>query len=165
MDFERILAELEDTGVEYIVVGGAAMAIQGSARLTQDLDLLYRRSPENFARLSAALRKMNARLRVLGEPQGLRASLDPQMLAAGMNFTFATDLGDLDIFGEIPGTGKYENAVAASEEHEILEGARPIRTLSIESLIATKKAAGRAKDLDAIPELEAMRELRDAGQP
>jgi hypothetical protein len=163
-DFERLLRELEDAGVEYIVVGGAAMALQGSARVTQDLDVLYERSPENLERLAAAVRNMKARLRALHEPEGVRAPLDARALAAGMTFTLGTDFGDFYIFGEIAGIGKYQSALAATEEHELFERGRPVRALTIEGLITAKRAAARAKDLDAIPELEAMRDLRDAGR-
>lgn len=108
---------------------------------------------------------MNARLRVLGEPQGVRAPLDAQMLAAGMKFHAQHGLRRFRYFRRNRGgICKYENAVSVSEAHEIMKGGRPIQVLSIEGLIAAKRGVGRAKDLDAIPELEAMPELRDAGQ-
>lgn len=55
-DFAALLRRLGDNGVEFIVVGGAAAIAHGSARLTQDLDIVYDRSAENLERLVAALR-------------------------------------------------------------------------------------------------------------
>jgi hypothetical protein len=54
-DFGALLAALGDCKVEYIVVDGAAAIAHGSARLTQDLDIVYRRTPGNLDRLVAAL--------------------------------------------------------------------------------------------------------------
>ncbi len=46
--FEGLLAALDRQGVEYIVVGGAAALAHGSARFTQDLDIVYSRSADNL---------------------------------------------------------------------------------------------------------------------
>lgn len=54
-DFGALLAALWDCKVEYIVVGGAAAIAHGSARLTQDLDIVYRRTPGNPGRLHSPL--------------------------------------------------------------------------------------------------------------
>ena len=68
-DFGALLAALGDCKVEYIVVGGAAAIAHGSARLTQDLDIVYRRTPGNLDRLVAALAARKPYLR--GAPAGL----------------------------------------------------------------------------------------------
>ena len=47
-DFRALLFALADSGVEFIVVGGAAAIAHGVARLTLDLDIVYRRTPENI---------------------------------------------------------------------------------------------------------------------
>ena len=75
-----------------------------------------------------------------------------------MNFTLSTNLGDLDILGEVSGLGGYAEALQFSEELE-LYGMR-CRVLTLEGLIKTKKAAGRTKDLMLLPELEALIEIR-----
>ena len=62
-DFAKILQLLSDHGVEFIIIGGAAAIVHGSSRLTQDLDVVYRRSQENIARLSNALQEQNPYLR------------------------------------------------------------------------------------------------------
>lgn len=54
-DFEHLLEALADDGVEFVLVGGMAGIVHGAARLTQDLDIVYRRTPENLERLKNAL--------------------------------------------------------------------------------------------------------------
>ncbi|MBV8897586.1 MAG: hypothetical protein JO051_13830, partial [Acidobacteriaceae bacterium] len=54
-DFQTLLATLARHRVNFVVIGGAAAIAHGSARLTQDLDILYERSTENFVRLIGAL--------------------------------------------------------------------------------------------------------------
>ena len=47
-NFERLLKSLSEASVDFIIVGGVAAAVHGSIRLTQDLDIVYRRTPENI---------------------------------------------------------------------------------------------------------------------
>jgi hypothetical protein len=67
-DFGALLATLGRHKVEFIVVGGAAAIAHGSARLTQDLDIVYERSVANLERLVAALGDEKPYLR--GAPPG-----------------------------------------------------------------------------------------------
>jgi predicted nucleotidyltransferase len=82
-------------------------------------------------------------------------------LQSGLNFTLETDNGDLDILGEVSGVGNYPQAFTHSEERE-LYGCK-VRILSLDGLIAAKKAAARNKDKSHLLELEALKKLRDAG--
>ena len=68
-DFEALLGTLGKHQVAFIVVGGASAIAHGSARLTQDLDIVYQRTPENLDRLVAALSDYKPYLR--GAPPGL----------------------------------------------------------------------------------------------
>ena len=95
---------------------------------------------ENLGRLAAVSRKINAGLRVSGEPHGIEASLDRQMLAAGMDFTFVTDFGDLDLFGEIRGIGKYEATFAISSDRSETERRRQSVSQAQQSSIRSSKA-------------------------
>ena len=105
-NFEALLRLLTRNEVEFVVIGGAAAIIHGSARLTQDLDILYRRSDANLGRLASALASIRPYLR--GAAPGLPFVWDKTTLARGLNFTLVTELGDLDLFGEIPGGGDYD---------------------------------------------------------
>jgi hypothetical protein len=153
-DFRGLLEALAKEQVEYVLVGGVAARIHGSARFTQDLDIVYSRSPENLERLVRALAPLSPYLR--GAPPGLPFRLDVATLRMGLNFTLVTTLGDLDLLGEVAGGGTFEALVGHSEPVQIL--GLPIRCVDLRTLIRLKKAAGRPKDLEAIAELEAIRE-------
>jgi hypothetical protein len=158
-DFEALLSTLDRNRVEYIVVGGAAALAHGSARFTQDLDVVYSRSPENLDRLVSALRDLKPYLR--GAPPGLPFVWDRITLSHGLNFTLETSLGFIDLLGEIPGGGTYADLVGSSVELRIFAGAT--KCLSLEQLIRAKRAAGRPKDLEALAELEALRDEASSG--
>lgn len=153
-DFEALLAQLGSHGVEFIVIGGAAAIAHGSARLTQDLDVVYRRTPANLDALVAALGALQPYLR--GAPRGLPFQWDRETLRRGLNFTLVTSLGDIDLLGEMAGGGKWEDLREDSIELNIF-GAK-CRCLNLDQLMRAKIAAGRPKDLEAIAELEAIKE-------
>lgn len=152
--FAQVLNLLGSAGVEFIVVGGVAANAHGSVRATDDLDLVYRRTPENISRLVKALEPINPYLR--GAPPGLPFRLDQPTVTAGLNFTLITSLGALDLLGEITGGGGYEQLLSHTESVPMF--GVECRVLDIGMLITTKRAAGRLKDLDAIAELNAIRE-------
>ncbi len=160
LDVPRLLTVLSEAEVAFVIVGGMAAVAQGSAYITVDLDICYQRTPENLQRLCDALRPLHPRLR--GAPAGLPFLLDASTLKAGLNFTFTTDAGDIDLVGEVSGLGYYDSVKKDSEEIEVL-GHR-LYVLTIPALIRSKKAAGRQKDLRLIPELEALQALREESE-
>jgi predicted nucleotidyltransferase len=157
IDFPGLLRTLAEARVEFIIVGGAAATAHGSARLTQDLDVVYARERSNLERLAAALAPHEPYLR--GAPEGLPFDLDAQTLASGLNFTLKSKLGDLDLLGEIVGGGGYEDLLPHSIEIDLF-GVR-CHCLGLEKLIEVKRAAGRPKDLEALAELEAILDQRE----
>jgi hypothetical protein len=74
-----------------------------------------------------------------------------------LNFTFDTNAGKLDLLGEVPGLAA--TTIALSIGRGSIFGSL-YRVLSLEKLIAAKRAAGRPKDLLALVELEAILEHR-----
>jgi predicted nucleotidyltransferase len=156
MDPEFILRQLTNSEVEFVIIGGVAAAAQGSVRPTYDLDLCYRRTPENLERLAGALAPLRPRLREA--PEYLPFQWDARTLERGLNFTLQTDAGAVDLLGEVAGLGSYEQVLAASEEMELYGMA--VHVLTLEGLIAAKRAAGRPRDLEHLLELEALLELR-----
>lgn len=151
---ERLLAALHDEVVAFIVVGGVAARVHGSARFTQDLDVSYARGDDNLARLVSALRPLDPYLR--GAPKGLPFDWSPATLRAGLNFTLTTTAGDIDLLGEIIGGGTYEDLLPHTTTVTIF--GRETRVLDLPWLIRVKRAAGRPRDLEAIAELEALQE-------
>jgi hypothetical protein len=158
-DFRGMLSALVEAGVELVVVGGVAGAAHGAARSTYDLDVVYRRTPENFRRMVAALSEHSPYLR--GAPPGLPFVWDEATITRGLNFTLTTSLGDLDLLGELAGGGDYDALIPHSVSMEMF--GLSCLVLDLEKLIQVKRAAGRPKDLEAIAELEAILEERRGG--
>ncbi len=154
IDFEKALVTLDNAQVRFVIVGGVAITIHGSAYVTFDLDFCYARDAENLLRLARALQLFNPRLR--GAPVNLPFHFDEKTLRSGLNFTLTTDLGDIDLLGEVTGIGNYAEAIEVSMPVELF--GRSFAVLTLDALIASKKAAGRPKDLQVLPELEALRE-------
>ena len=153
-DFARLLATLVDSDVRFILVGGVAATVHGSARLTRDVDVVYDRSRDNIERLVGSLSAHHPVLR--GAPPDLPFRFDLPTVAAGFNFTLTTDLGDLDLLGEIAGGGMYPDLIARAVSIEAF--GRRCHCLSLDQLIAVKRAAGRPKDVEAVAELEIIRD-------
>ncbi len=161
VDFPKILEVLGDARVNYVLIGGGAMIAHGSAYVTRDVDICYDRSRQNLKRLAEALRPFHPRLR--GAPLELPFLWDEETLRSGMNFTLTTDLGDIDLLGEVSGLGSYADALASSQP--MVAYGRRCQVLSLEALIRTKKAAGRSKDLAGVVELEALLNMRNKEGP
>ena len=148
--FEKLLSRLTGFGVEFVLVGGVAASIHGSSRATFDLDVVYARNDENLTRITDALAQLHPYLR--GAPSGLPFHFDFKTLKNGLNFTLTTQLGDIDLFGEIAGGGTYQDLLP----HSIglcLDDKTSIRVVDLDTLIRLKNAAGRARDLEAVAEL------------
>lgn len=154
IELEPILKSLTGFEVEFVIVGGVAITAHGSAYLTQDFDFCYLRTNENLRKIVAALSEFSPRFR--GFPAGLPFAFDISTLRNGTNFTFITEIGSIDLLGEVAGVGNYEEVLKSSEYKELF-GLR-VRVLTIDGLIKAKRAAGRTKDLLVLPELEALQE-------
>lgn len=155
-EFEGLIGALGSEGVEYILVGGLAATVHGSARATYDVDVVYARSPANIDRLVRALAPLHPYLR--DAPPGLPFRFDAETVRRGLNFTLTTSLGPLDALGEITGGGTYESLLPDTVTITLF--GQDCRCLSLDRLIEAKRAAGRPRDLEAIAELEALREER-----
>ena len=153
-EFDKILPTLVQGGVEFILIGGVAAIIHGSARLTYDVDVVYARASANFKRLSETLKPFAPYLR--GAPPGLPFTFDDRTIRNGLNFTLTTRLGDLDLLGEVTGGGSYQDLLPHSLEVQAF-GVR-FKCVDLVTLIKLKRAAGRPKDLESLAELQALLE-------
>jgi hypothetical protein len=154
--FGELLRVLGVGGARFVLVGGVAATAHGSPRSTQDLDVVYRRDDENLRRIAASLCPHHPYMR--GAPPGLPFRLDFETLRSGLNFTLTTDLGWIDLLGEIAGVGGYENLAPQSITVEVF--GISCKLIGLDALILAKRAAGRPKDLEDLAELEMLRERR-----
>ena len=157
IDFQAILKALVEKKVSFVVIGGYAATLHGSAYLTRDLDICYERTPENMQRLVSALAPYHPSLR--GAPSSLPFIFDERTLSQGMNFTLRTDLGDIDLLGRLEGIGSFPEIYRDAVSMPLFGSEQ--RVASLDSIIRSKRSAGRAKDLHILPELEALKEMSD----
>lgn len=155
----RLLQELTDAGVRFVVIGAFAGRLLGSPTLTRDLDVCYARDRANLEALAGVLVRLHARLRGVDEDVPFR--VDARALAAGDSFTLVTDAGDLDILGTPQGTTGYDDLARTATETD-LDGFVVLVT-SIDDLIRMKRTAGRPKDLIEVEVLGALRDEIDLG--
>lgn len=150
----KVLSTLARHRVRFVLVGSLAGRLWGSPTVTNDIDLCYARDDENLLRLTRALRELGARLR--GVPEDVRFLLEPETLAAGDHFTFATDAGNVDCLGTPAGSAGYDDLIRTAERMEM--GDQTIEVVALEDLIRMKLAAGRPKDRIEVEVLGAVRE-------
>jgi predicted nucleotidyltransferase len=153
-NLEKLLPTLVGAGVEFIIVGGVAGILHGSARATYDVDLVYSRNEQNIQRLADVLAPCNPYLR--NAPLGLPFAWDTKTIRNGLNFTLTTDLGDIDLLGEVARGETYQTLLPHSFEVEAF-GIR-FKCIDLPTLIRIKEAAGRRKDQEAIAELRVLLE-------
>lgn len=157
MSFASILRGLANANVNFVVVGGVAAAAHGASRVTSDLDIVYQADDkENLRALGKILASWNAYPR--GIAAGLPFILDDHTLHAAPLMTLSTTEGDLDVLASISGVGNYKEVAKHSEDVEAF-GVK-FRVLDLPTLIKAKRAAGRPRDLEHLPELEALLALR-----
>lgn len=149
---EKQLTLLGRFNVECVIVGGVAATIHGSSLPTTDVDVCYARNLPNLERLASALHSVHAHLR--NAPRDLPFILDAETLRRGLNFTFSTDIGSLDLLGEVRGVGYYEDALSEALIVELF--GYPFAVIEIGKLIEAKRTASRPKDMVVVAELEAL---------
>jgi predicted nucleotidyltransferase len=157
-NLEKLLPTLVGAGVEFIIIGGVAGILHGSARATYDVDLVYSRDEQNIQQLASVLAAHNPYLR--NAPEGLPFVWDSKTIRHGLNFTLTTTIGDIDLLGEVAGGGTYSDLLHHSIDIEAFDVC--FKCIDLPTLIRIKEAAGRPKDREAIAELRVL--LEETGQ-
>jgi hypothetical protein len=156
-DPQRILVTLARDQVRCVVIGGYAAVLAGVDIVTRDVDITPATDQANLQRLAAALEELHAAIRLpAGEPP-LPLPADPRLLARAEILNLVTDAGDLDITNRPDGTGGYEDLERGARRQPLGEGL-DVAIASLQDIIRSKTAAGRAKDFAALPQLRAVLE-------
>ncbi len=153
-DPDVLLEVLHRHDVQYVLIGGLAAALRGSATPTFDVDITPAASPVNLARLSAALTELDARIRVDGIPEGLPFSHDAASLAQMTTLNLVTRFGDLDVAFDPAGISDYSQWEAGAASVTVL--GVPVQVASLDDIIRSKEAADRDKDRLQLPMLRAL---------
>lgn len=150
---EALLRRLARAEVDFVVVGGVAVAFQGYGRATKDLDITYATDAQNLDRLGEVLVSLNAKLRGLTEDVPFVP--DGRTLARTRLLTLDTDDGGLDLLDDPPGAPPYATMRSRADRVELDDIVVAIAAL--DDLLAMKRAAGRPQDLVDVEALEIAR--------
>ena len=153
----RICAILLEEEVEFVVLGGFAAIVRGSSLPTKDIDVIPSRDRTNLDRLGRALTRMNAMIRISGDP--VPTKIDGGFLANMPNMlNLVTDFGEMDLtFSPAGSAGDFEGW-KKSATLEVIDDELTVLVASLDDIIDSKRAANRPKDQMALPYLESLRD-------
>jgi len=145
-DFKDLLTALEGAKAQYLVVGGHAVGVHARPRTTKDLDIWIGEEPENRRRVAEALR-------MFGAPKAVCRHLEQ----AGPDdiVWFGRAPNRVDFLQRLPGV-TFESALSRAARTDAF--GLPVSVISIEDLIANKRAVGREQDLRDVRALERAQE-------
>ena len=145
LDYQDLIQEFIRARVEFLLIGGWAVAVHGHGRATDDMDLLVRPTPENASRVYAALQSFGAPLAQHGVNEGLfsRERYGYRIGRKPLLIEILTTIDGVD----------FEEASAEALMVQV-EGLT-IPVIGKRALIKNKRAAGRSKDLADIEALDA----------
>jgi hypothetical protein len=136
-DFEDFLCALCDAGAEFVIVGAYAMSFHGVPRATGDIDILVRPSPDNAARVWAALESFGAPL----EATDLTRE---DLTVPGTVYQIGVAPRRIDVLTAVSGL-TFDEAWASRASLEL--GSRTVHFIGRDALARNKRASGRPKDL------------------
>jgi hypothetical protein len=144
-----LLQRLVAADLDFLVIGGVAVFLQGYARFTKDLDIVYATNAANLERLGDVLVALGARLR--GVREDVPFVPDARTLKRTQILTLDTSLGGIDLLVDPDGADRYE---AMRERADIVElDSVAFRVVAVEDLLSMKRAAGRPQDIADIDAL------------
>ena len=155
-ELTQITRRLAEARVEFVVVGGLATILHGAALMTRDVDVVCDMSPENLLRVWDTVADVHPVHRMT--PGRLPFTREQAQEGKLGNLYLSTDWGLLDLLGEVKGIGGYPECLKSSEVIPV--GGAEIRVLTLDALIVAKRAMGRPRDLNAVLELEVIRERK-----
>lgn len=158
-DPHTALGTLARHRVDFVLIGGFAAALHGSPLVTNDADIVPNRDPANLARLAAALRELDAKVYTEASPEGVKFDVSVTFLANVDLLNLVTMAGRLDLTFTPAGTSGFGELI----DHAVVshQGEYDVWVASLDDIIRSKRAANRAKDVAALPILEALRDEID----
>ena len=149
-DYRDMIECLLKEGVDFMLVGGYAVALYGWPRTTFDIDFWIMANPENAKAVMRAIRAFGAPLMDLTEADFHRP---------GMVFQIGTEPQRIDIISAVDG---LDYADASRRAVRMNVDGLEFKVISIDDLIVNKRASGRPKDIADALALEKLK-ARDNG--
>lgn len=160
-NLQKLLQKFAEADFDFVIVGGFAGVLHGSSYVTDDLDICAALSPENIGTLRSILRDANPVHRMTADKLSFMDYPAPSTAVA--NLYLETDIGVVDVLGNVLGLGDYNRLVKNSIEVQL--GGHVCRVVSLPDLITAKEAVGREKDLLVVKELRAIAAKRGIDVP
>ncbi len=148
----QLLKRFVDADFEFVLIGGYASVLHGSALVTNDIDLCAVLSAENVEKLRTVLADLHPVHRITHQKISFLDHPAPGATVA--NLYLETDAGIVDVLSNVLGVGDYSRLRRTAVEIPLFGRICPV--ISLEDLIAAKEAIGREKDLLAVKELKAI---------
>jgi|ERR1051325_1068640 hypothetical protein len=158
---QELLTRLHREGVDFVVIGGVCSVYYGAPIATFDLDVSCRFDELNLMCIQRAVQDLHPIHRLAANKVPLE--LTSELCSRLKNLYLQTDLGILDCLGEVAGIGGYDQVLERSVVGELPYG--KFRFLTMEGLIAAKRATGRDRDLQTLRHLELISELTQKTKP
>jgi predicted nucleotidyltransferase len=155
--FGRIIEDLNDAGVRYVLVGGIALIRHGVVRATRDIDAVFDPDPDNVERIRALVEIWGAT-----RPDG--SSIPEGRIAGDRTIHLSTPHGELDLLSEAVAAIAFSDLLERAEVRRVDGVEAPICSLA--DLVAMKRSVGRERDLVDLADLESAHgELPDSRHP
>lgn len=165
--FYDLLRTLREHRVEFVLIGGFAVTLQGYSRMTKDIDIVPEPTRDNVSRLWEALATVDARPAEIGDfrPEEMPMQFTPDgLLEGGGNWVVYTRFGRVDLMPYVEDTDgelTYDELREAADSVHIDAVGAPILVASVEHLIGMKQRAGRDLDLIDVTALRMAHGLED----
>ena len=162
--FFDLLAVVGRHRVEFVLIGGFALAFHGVVRATKDVDIVPEPSVENLTRLWEALVELEARPGELGalRPEELPLAWSRAgLIGGGGNWILDTRLGRIDVMQWVKGIDSYADLRAAAVEQDVPEIGFRLIVAGFDDLVTMKEEAGRDQDLIDVTALRMARGLEE----
>ncbi|MEX5635733.1 hypothetical protein [Parafrankia sp. FMc2] len=160
-----LLQRLADHQVNYVIVGGVGARLQGSPNITNDLDIVPEPTPENLARLAAALSGPSTTKKNVDSTEYTpHPIVEPAEFYTDYMAMYTTSAGAIDVLIELPGVGPYDALCREARSYELPDYGLTLHVASLGHIIRSKETAARSKDFLVLPGLyEAATRLTEQG--
>jgi len=157
-DPEKLVRTLSRHRVKFVLIGALAARLYGFPRLTADADITPSSDKKNLERLAGALKELDAKVYTESVPEGLGFDRSAAALSRAAMWNLVTTAGRLDIAFAPTGTKGYDDLAEGAEMFEAF-GVQFLAA-SLDDIIRSKEATGRAKDEDDVIILRALKRIR-----
>ena len=141
-DFNDFISCFNKHNVDYVLVGGMAVILNGYIRTTGDMDVWVKKSKENYKKITSAFHEFGMPVFDMTEDKFLDDKFDV--------WSFGRDPARIDLMTEVKGL-EFDDAFSKAQFYT--EGDTNFRFLHLNSLIQAKQASGRHRDIDDIEQL------------